>query len=111
MQIYWLRQEGKLNSRKYKLVDGLLYYKGRLVIMDEGNLKSLLLYEFHSSPTTGHFGYEKTISRMKSNVYWKGWMKDVKRYVRECDICQRVKYDNTYPAGLLQPLPIPVSSW
>ena len=80
-------QDGKLNRQKYNMVDGLLYYKGRLVIVDEGNLKSLLLYEFHSSPTVGHSGYEKTIARMKPNVYWKGWMKDVKRYIIECDIC------------------------
>lgn len=103
--------EGKLNKQKYQLMDGLLYYKGRLVIVNEEDLKKVLLYEFHCSPTAGHSGYEKTILRMKPNVYWKGWMKDVKQYVKECDICQRVKFDNTSPVGLLQPLPIPVSSW
>ena len=36
---------------------------------------------------------------------------DVKEYVRRCDVCQKVKADNTKPAGLLQPLPVPERVW
>ena len=31
--------------------------------------------------------------------------------IRECDVCQRCKYDNSTPAGLIQPLPIPAIAW
>jgi hypothetical protein len=36
---------------------------------------------------------------------------NIKTFVRECDICQRVKAENVSPAGLLQPLPIPKRPW
>ena len=37
--------------------------------------------------------------------------KDLKQYIKECDVCQRVKHENYRPAGLLQPLPIPSKPW
>ncbi|TYK14625.1 putative integrase [Cucumis melo var. makuwa] len=32
---------------------------------------------------------------------------DIKRYVDQCEVCQRNKYEATKSAGVLQPLPIP----
>lgn len=37
--------------------------------------------------------------------------KDIKRIVRECEICQENKTETTLPVGLLQPLPIPQRAW
>jgi hypothetical protein len=37
--------------------------------------------------------------------------KDIRSYIQGCDICQRNKVENIYPAGLLQPLPIPSQVW
>ncbi|XP_042042548.1 leucine-rich repeat receptor-like serine/threonine/tyrosine-protein kinase SOBIR1 [Salvia splendens] len=37
--------------------------------------------------------------------------KQIRNYIRECDICQRYKYDNSVSPGLLQPLPIPEEAW
>jgi hypothetical protein len=31
---------------------------------------------------------------------------DVKKFIQECDACQRVKVENMSPAGLLQPFQI-----
>jgi len=36
---------------------------------------------------------------------------DVAAHVALCDICQRVKAEHQRPAGLLQPLQIPVWKW
>jgi len=36
---------------------------------------------------------------------------DIAQFVAHCDICQRVKTEHQKPAGLLQPLPIPVWEW
>ena len=36
---------------------------------------------------------------------------DIKAFVRECDVCQRIKSETSTPAGLLQPLEIPTTPW
>ena len=34
--------------------------------------------------------------------------KDIKEHIKNCETCQRIKVDTIKPAGLLQPLSIPV---
>jgi hypothetical protein len=65
----------------------------------------------HSSSLAGHAGYDKTIHRARKDFFWPGMKTDVKRFIRKCDICQRVKVENVSLAGLLQPLPIPERPW
>lgn len=35
----------------------------------------------------------------------------MKQYVREYDVCQKLKHETCFLAGLLQPLPIPERPW
>ncbi|KAA0065996.1 Transposon Ty3-G Gag-Pol polyprotein [Cucumis melo var. makuwa] len=44
---------------------------------------------------------------MSGELFWKGMKTDIKKYVEQCEICQRNKNEATKPAGVLQPLPIP----
>ena len=53
----------------------------------------------------------KTLHKVKQDFCWPSLKKDLKQYIKECDICQRVKYENCKLAGLLQPLPIPSKPW
>jgi len=75
-----------------------------------GNLKAFqqqVLQQFHSHPLEGHTGAQKAYSRLKKEFYWPGMRQEVRRFVKECEACQRNKTENLHPAGLLQPLPIP----
>ncbi|XP_044477547.1 uncharacterized protein LOC123204809 [Mangifera indica] len=45
------------------------------------------------------------------NIFWEGMKKDIKKFVVECGVCQKVKYEAASPTGLLQPLPIPTNIW
>jgi hypothetical protein len=102
---------GSLDKRKYALRDGLLFYKVRLVIGGNHHLKDQVLQFVHSDPMAGHSGNEKIMHRAKRDFFWKGMKKDLKKFIRECSVCQQNKHETTFPAGLLQPLPIPNRIW
>jgi hypothetical protein len=105
----WLRNE--LDVRKYSTRDGVLLYKHKIILGHSPEIKAQVLKFVHSDPMAGHSGYDKTIQRAKRDFYWKGMLKEIKRFIKECDVCQQNKHENTRPAGLLQPLPIPNRIW
>ena len=74
-------------------------------------MKATVLQQVHNSPLGGHSGFLKTLHRVKRDFYWPGLREDVKKYVKECDTCQRLKYETCIATGLLQPLPIPDKPW
>lgn len=99
-------EHGELNPNKFSMGNGLLYYKNRLLVDPLSEFVEILLKENHDHLVAGYSGFTKTLHRLKS-CYWKGMKTSVKNYVKACLICQQNKYENTIPAGLLQPLPIP----
>ncbi|KFK36440.1 hypothetical protein AALP_AA4G124900 [Arabis alpina] len=96
---------------EFSVVQGRLLKQGKLVIPKSSILVRVLLHEFHSSPMGGHGGILKTQRRLGDMFYWKGMMADIKQYVAACLVCEKHKYSTLAPAGLLQPLPIPVQVW
>ena len=93
-------------DRGYMMMDGVLYRycseqeteNGQLVVPK--SMRSAILWKFHDDPTAGHYGVERTISRMLPHYYWKGIRSDITKYVKKCDECQRYKPTNLKPAGL-----------
>jgi predicted ester cyclase len=95
----------------YTLQQGLILRKGRIYIVQSSSFKEKILHYVHSNPQAGHLGYHKTLQRAKADFFWPGMRKDIRRLIRECDVCQASKVENIHPPGLLQPLPIPTKSW
>jgi len=59
-----------------------------------------------------HEGYHKTLHRIAQDFYWQGMKTFIQAFTRQCLICQKQhKAENLHPAGLLQPLPIPLQTW
>ena len=56
-------------------------------------------------------GIHATIKRLATVLYQKGMEQQIRQVIRECDVCQKYKYDNSALAGLLQPLPILATAW
>ena len=102
---------GQLDTLKYQLKGGFLFYKGRVHLGTMKEQQELIMQYFHSSPTGGHTGSQKTYSRIKKEFFWHGMKKDIQRIIKECEVCQRNKTDNLKPAGLLQPLQLPSQVW
>ena len=78
-----------------------------MLINPTSPLTTWLISEHHDTPEGGHSGYVRTIQKLRKMVYWKGMKNSVRTYIKNYDVCQRSKWENIHPAGILQPLPIP----
>ncbi|GBG67585.1 hypothetical protein CBR_g714 [Chara braunii] len=54
-----------------------------------------------------HFGFEKTYGSLLQKFVWPGMKGMARKFVAECEVCQRIKPSRQKPYGLLHPLPIP----
>lgn len=90
---------------------GLLYYSdwaGHARLCVPVGKKYEIMKEIHEKINhCAHAGYYRTYNRVASTYYWPRMSRDIKAYVRTCDVCQKVKSKRHAPIGLLQPIPIP----
>lgn len=91
--------------------DGIWFYRGKVYLHPTSSILPNILIECHTTPTGRHFGFHKTLSRIRSDFYWPGMRQSVRTFLQECQTCQHCKSDNMAPAGLLQPLPILDRIW
>src|SRR5213083_1323516 len=65
----------------------------------------------HDDPYAGYFGATRMMVLIRRKYFWPGLNKDVREYVKNCDVCQRMKAPRHHPYGLLQPLPTLTHPW
>lgn len=70
-------------QQNYTLVEGLLRFKGRIVIGEDDQLKLQILKATHGSAVGGHSGIRATYYRVRQLFYWPGLKKTVVKYVLE----------------------------
>lgn len=95
----------------YTLNQGLLRFRGRLVIGQNSRIKERIFQALHESPLGGHSGEQNTYLRVKQVFQWPRMKAEIKELVRRCDTCKRCKSETVAYPGLLQPLPIPDQAW
>jgi hypothetical protein len=75
---------------RYMIQDKLLFRVNQLCI-PKCCMRENLLKEKHSGGLTGHFGHDKTFSKLNGPYFWLGMRTDVKIFVDRCRICQHTK--------------------
>lgn len=63
--------------------------------------RRVVLESCHSVETAGHLGVQKTYARICRLYYWPCLRADVAKFVKECEVCQRVKPEQKRPAGFM----------
>lgn len=91
----------------FSISEGLLRYKGKVVVGFDSVLRSTIIEEVHNSSYGGHSGINGTYMRMKNSFYWPGMKKYIIAAVQSCHACQKNKANVGCIPGLLQPLPVP----
>ncbi|PKA61698.1 putative mitochondrial protein [Apostasia shenzhenica] len=85
--------------------------KGKLVVGSDSELRFHIVQMMHADATGGHSGAYATMKRIKTVFHWRGINKLVRAMIKQCEVCQRSKYDASAYPGFLQPLPIPNKAW
>lgn len=113
MGVFHIKRKVKEQETKHFRVDekGVLWFKDRLVVPKDKELRNQILEEAHSSKLSIHPGSSKMYQDLKSHFWWTKMKKEIVAYVARCDNCCRVKAIHLKPAGLLQPLSIPEWKW
>ena len=85
----------------------MLWFKNRIVVPKDFELRKQILDGAHTSRLSIHPGSNKMYQDLKQRFWWTRMKREIAKYVSECDICRRVKVSHLMPAGTLQPLNIP----
>lgn len=84
-------------------------FKYKLVVPQ--NKRIDVIKECHDSPTSAHLGAFKTTKRVLQRYYWPGVAKDVKEYVRKCDVCLKSKTTTKAQFGTMGKMKVSTRPW
>jgi hypothetical protein len=88
-----------------------VYWRGRKWVPDSEALRTGITQHMHDSIMSGHPGREVLCAIMGRSYFWPGMLADVRRFVRNCDLCHSSKAWRERKQGYLKPLPVPERIW
>ena len=91
--------------------EGQLLFRERRWVPDSEPLRTTLIQTVHDSIIGGHPGREVTSSLMSRQFFWPNMLRDIRRFVRNCDVCGRMKAWRERKQGFLKPLPVLNRLW
>uniref|UniRef100_L7J7U2 RNA-directed DNA polymerase n=1 Tax=Pyricularia oryzae (strain P131) TaxID=1143193 RepID=L7J7U2_PYRO1 len=65
----------------------------------------------HENKAHGHQGVSKTWKRLKQHYDFQGIRQEVRKAIKNCELCAKSKSAKHKPYGLIQPLPAPSKAW
>ena len=66
--------------------DGMLWFKDRLVVLKDRELRNQIISEAHSSKLSIHPGSSKMYHDLKPRFWWTKMKKEIAAYVARCDL-------------------------
>ncbi|GJU97118.1 putative reverse transcriptase domain-containing protein [Tanacetum coccineum] len=91
--------------------DGTLCLNNRSWLPYYGDLRTLIMHEFHKSKYSVHPGSDKMYQDMKKLYWWPNMKADIATYVSKCLTCVKVKAEHQKPSSLLVQHEIPQWKW
>jgi hypothetical protein len=88
-----------------------LLYRDRRWVPSYEPLRTGLIDGVHSPPVAGHPGRQITYQTVSRDYFWPGMSNDIRRFIRNCNVCGRTKPWRDGLQGLLKPLPVPDRIW
>jgi len=91
--------------------NNLLYYRDRLYIPDDPELRLQVMKKYHDSTSAGHPGRYETFYVISRALFWPNMREHISQYMCNCQSCMLAKPSTHGKYGFLHPLPIPNQPW
>ncbi|KAI1506860.1 hypothetical protein Ptr86124_014198, partial [Pyrenophora tritici-repentis] len=102
----------KLELQDCEIRNSLVYFRGRLFIPYDDDLRKDIVRRFHDTATAGHGGKRSTYYLVSQQYYWPLMTDTFAQYTGcLCVVCRRAKPYRDRKQGLLHPLPVPKRFW
>ena len=91
LQTLWAQKDhlmldGGVLYRRWEDVPGKGLNPHLQLVIPRSSIQTVLR-EFHSTPTGGHFGFRRTMEKIRSRFYWPGQRHDVANWCKACAEC------------------------
>jgi hypothetical protein len=94
-----------------KICENRIYYRNRLFISENTELKVQIIYRIHNSEAGGHPGRMKTTELVSKSYFWPKMTHDIQKYVKFCHFCKRVKASRSALPKYFRSLFVPFQAW
>ena len=71
-----------------------MYYKDRVCVPNDSELKKAILEEAHGGSFSMHPSSTKMYQDLKVSYWWSGMKREVLEFVTKCMVCQKVKSEH-----------------
>lgn len=83
-----------------RFLDQKLLFHNAIVLSNNNIIKQSIFDEGHLTTFGGHSGQKGIISHITRSFYWQGLIKYIKKWIKECAVCQLAKSPTTKPYDL-----------
>jgi len=101
----------ELRGNEWKIEGDIVLKEGKVYIPKNEELRAEVIQLHHDVPAAGHRGRWKMVELVTRNYWWPGVTRDVGKYVKGCNLCQRMKNRIEEPAGKLKLSEVPKKPW
>jgi len=91
-----------VRGEKWQLEGDLVLKEEKVYVSKDEKLRVEIIQLHHNGPVARYREKWKTMELVMRNYWWLGVMKDLEKYVKEYDMCQRIKNRTEMPAGKLK---------
>ena len=101
----------ELQGNKWKIEGDLVLKERKMYVPKDKELRAEVIWLHHDVLAVKHGGKWKTVELVMRNYWWPDVTRDVGKYVKGCDLCQRMKNRAEKPAGKLKLSEVPEKLW
>ncbi len=85
-----------LRGDKQKIEGNLVLKEEKVYVLKNKKLRLEVIQLYHDVLVAKHEGILKMTELVTRNYQWLGVTKDIEKYMKECDLCQKMKIKQRY---------------